>query len=62
MSTLVSYVLAVILQFMSLGTPAEQDNISVLIHQQCDTTASVLSDSLFIINNEQVLKTNFKDK
>ncbi|WP_131811137.1 hypothetical protein [Aequorivita soesokkakensis] len=57
MSTLVSYLLAAILQFIGASMPQEQETVSVLTHQQCEETASVLPYS-FIINNEQELKTS----
>ncbi len=57
MSTLVSYLLAAILQFIGASMPQEQETVSALIHQQCEETASVLPYS-FIINNEQDLKTS----
>ncbi len=57
MSTLVSYLLAAILQFIGASMPQEQGTVSVLTHQQCEETASVLPYS-FIINNEQELKTS----
>ncbi|WP_410004979.1 hypothetical protein [Aequorivita nionensis] len=57
MSTLVSYLLAAILQFIGVSMPTEQETVSTLTHQQCEETASVLPYS-FIINNEQELKTS----
>lgn len=57
MSTLVSYLLAAILQFIGASMPPEQETVSALTHQQCEETASVLPYS-FIINNEQELKTS----
>lgn len=57
MSTLVSYLLAAILQFIGVSMPQEQETVSALTHQQCEETASVLPYS-FIINNEQELKTS----
>ncbi|MDP2685980.1 MAG: hypothetical protein Q8O62_02090 [Aequorivita sp.] len=57
MSTLVSYLLAAILQFIGANMPQEQETVSALTHQQCEETASVLPYS-FIINNEQELKTS----
>ncbi|SRX55024.1 hypothetical protein [Aequorivita sp. CIP111184] len=56
MSTFISYLLAAILQFIGASMPQEQKTVSVLNHQQCEETASVLPYS-FIINNEQELKT-----
>ncbi len=55
MSTLVSYLLAAILQFIGVSMPKEQETVSVLNHQQCEEIASVLPYS-FIINNEQEFK------
>ncbi len=60
MSTLVSYLLAAILQFIGVSMPQEQNTVSVLTHQQCEETASTLP-YLFIINNEQELKTSKKE-
>lgn len=60
MSTLVSYLLAVILQFIGVSVPKEQETVSVLIHQQCEETKSVLPYS-FIIKNEQELKKSKKE-
>lgn len=57
MSTLVSYLLAAILQFIGVSMPQEQEAFSALTHQQCEETASMLPYS-FIINNEQELKTS----
>ncbi|MEM0517080.1 MULTISPECIES: hypothetical protein [Aequorivita] len=51
MSTLISYLLAAILQFIGASMPTEQETVSAMTHQQCETTASVLPYS-FIINNE----------
>ena len=56
MSTLVSYLLAAILQFIGTSMPEEQETVSALTHQQCEENTSVLSYS-FIINNEHELKT-----
>lgn len=56
MSTLVSYLLAAILQFIGASMPQEQETVSALNHQQCEETSSMLPYS-FIINNEQDLKT-----
>ncbi len=56
MSTLVSYLLAAILQFIGASMPQEQETVIALNHQQCEETISVLPYS-FIINNEQKLKT-----
>lgn len=56
MSTLVSYLLAIILQFMNLSVPKEQETVIVLSHQQCEETASTISLSFIINNNEQELK------
>lgn len=60
MSTLVSYLLAIILQFMNLSVPNEQETVIVLPHQQCEETVSTLQNS-FIINNEQKLKKSKKE-
>ncbi|KJJ38964.1 hypothetical protein [Aequorivita vladivostokensis] len=57
MSTLVSYLLAAILQFIGVSMPTEQETVSALTHQHCEETASVLPYS-FIINSEQELKTS----
>jgi hypothetical protein len=57
MSTLVSYLLAAILQFVGVSMPKEQETVSTLIHQQCEETTSALPYS-FIINNEQELETS----
>lgn len=57
MSTLISYLLAAILQFIGVSMPKEQETVSALTHQQCEETTSVLPQS-FIINNEQELKKN----
>ncbi len=57
MSTLVSYLLAAILQFIGVSMPPEQETVSVLTHQQCEETINVLPYS-FIINSEQELKTS----
>ncbi|CAM3377502.1 hypothetical protein [Aequorivita lipolytica] len=57
MSTLVSYLLAAVLQFIGVSMPTEQETVSVLTHHQCEETTSVLPYS-FIINNEQELKTS----
>ena len=57
MSTLVSYLLAAILQFIGASMPQEQETVSALNHHQCEETAGVLPYS-FIINNEQELKTS----
>jgi hypothetical protein len=51
MSTLVSYLLAAVLQFIGVSMPQEQETVSALTHQQCEETTSVLPYS-FIINNE----------
>ncbi|WP_157417847.1 hypothetical protein [Aequorivita capsosiphonis] len=59
MSTLVSYLLAAILQFIGLSVPTEQESVSELTHQQFEETTSALPYS-FIINNEQELKTNIR--
>ena len=56
MSTLVSYLLAAILQFIGVSMPTEQETVSAFTHQQCKETTSVLAYS-FINNNEQELKT-----
>lgn len=61
MSTLVSYLLAIILQFMNLSVPKEQETVIVLPHQQCEETVSTISYSFIINNNEQVLKTSKKE-
>ncbi len=61
MSTLVSYLLAVILQFMNLSVPNEQETVIVLPHQQCEETASTLPYSFIINNNEQELKKRKKE-
>ena len=60
MSTLVSYLLATILQFIGASVPAEQETVSALTHQQCEITTSMLPYS-FIINNEQKFKTSKKE-
>lgn len=52
MSTLVSYLLAAILQFIGVNMPAEQQSDHVLPHQQCEQTASLLPYS-FISNSER---------
>ena len=57
MSTLVSYLLAAILQFMGVNAPKEQEAVSTLPHQQCEETTGDLPYS-FIINYEQELKTS----
>ncbi len=57
MSTLASYLLAAILQFINVSMPTQLDTISALTNQQCEETTEVLPYS-FIINNEQELKTN----
>ncbi|MBK5212809.1 MAG: hypothetical protein JJE55_04000 [Flavobacteriaceae bacterium] len=57
MSTLVSYLLAAILQFIGTSMPKEQETVSALTHQQCEETTSTLPYS-FIINSEQELKTS----
>ena len=57
MSTLVSYLLAAILQFIGVSMPTEQETVSVLTHQQCEETTSALPYT-FIINSEQELKTS----
>jgi len=59
MSTLVSYLLAAILQFMGVSMPKEQETVSTLPHQQCEETAGAHPYS-FIINYEQELKTSKK--
>lgn len=62
MSTLVSYLLAVIMQFIGVSMPEEQEkNVSVLTHQQCEETSSALPYSC-IMNNEQELKQTIKEK
>lgn len=60
MSTLVSYLLAVILQFMGVSMPKEHEPVSELTNQKCRETTSVQQYS-FINNNEQVLKTSKKE-
>ena len=60
MSTLVSYLLATILQFIGASMPTEQETVSALTHHQCEVTASTLPYS-FIINNEYELKTSKKE-
>ena len=55
MSTLVSYLLAAILQFVGVSMPKEQETVVTLTHQQCEETTSALPYS-FIINTEQELK------
>jgi hypothetical protein len=57
MSTLVSYLLAAVLQFIGASVPQEQETVSVLTHHQCEETTSALPYS-FIINNEQELNTS----
>lgn len=57
MSTLVSYLLAAILQFIGVSMPSEQETVSALTHQQCEETISMLPNT-FIINSEQELKTS----
>ena len=58
MSTLISYLLAAILQFIGTNMPYEKEAVSVLNHQQCEEAINELPQS-FIINNEQELqKTN----
>jgi hypothetical protein len=60
MSTLVSYLLAAILQFIGISLHKERQNISQLTHQQCEITTNALPCS-FIINNEhesQKIKLN----
>ena len=57
MSTLVSYLLAAILQFIGVSMPKEQETVSTLTHQQCEETTSALLYSS-IINYEQELKTS----
>ena len=52
MSTLVSYLMAAILQFIGGNLPTEQETVTALTHQQCEATESALPYS-FIINNEQ---------
>jgi len=59
MSTLVNYLLAIILQFIGLTTPNEDKTVSALNHQQCEESTSV-SPYSFIINNEQELKNKKK--
>lgn len=56
MSTLVSYLLAAIMQFLSLSMPVVQQSTSALHHQQCVEATSALPYS-FIIKNEQQLET-----
>ncbi len=56
MSTLVSYLLAAILQFIGVNMPSEQESICALTHQQCEETTCVLPYTL--INSEQELKTS----
>jgi hypothetical protein len=53
MSTLVSYLLAAILQFIGGSMPIEQKTVTVLNHQQCEEISSTLPYS-FIIKNEHV--------
>ncbi len=57
MSTLVSYLLAAVIQFIGVSVPAEQENVSAMTHQHCEETATTLP-YLLIINNEQELKTS----
>lgn len=52
MSTLVSYLLAAILQFIGVNMPAEEQSSSVLPHQQCEQTAGLIPYS-FINNSER---------
>jgi predicted tellurium resistance membrane protein TerC len=61
MSTLISYLLAAILQFIGASMPTEQETVSVLTHQQCEITTSVLPYS-FIINNEQESQKLIRNK
>lgn len=61
MCTLVSYLLAAILQFIGVSVPTEQESESALTHQQCEETTNALPYA-FIINNEQELKTNIRKK
>lgn len=61
MSTLVSFLLAAILQFIDVSMTQEPESVSVLNHQQCEETTSLQPYS-FIINNEHEFKTNKKDK
>lgn len=60
MSTLVSYLLAVILQFIGISAPKEKETALALTHQQCEEKLNKLPNS-FIINNEQELKTEKKE-
>lgn len=55
MSTLLSYLLAAVLQLIGTSMPQERETVSALTHQQCEETASMLPNS-FIINNEQESK------
>ncbi|WP_347372744.1 hypothetical protein [Aequorivita sp. Q41] len=57
MSTLVSYLLAAILQFIGVSMPKEQETVSAMTHHQCEETTNVLPYS-FIINHEQESKTS----
>ncbi len=52
MSTLVSYLLAAILQFLSVELPPETNTITHLATHQCVESTNQLPYS-FIINNEQ---------
>ncbi|MGO3184024.1 MAG: hypothetical protein ACTIJ9_14455 [Aequorivita sp.] len=61
MSTLISYLLAAILQFIGISMPKEQEPVSVLTHQQCEETTSV-QPYLFIINNDQKSKQTIREK
>ncbi|MRT16078.1 hypothetical protein F3C99_03805 [Vitellibacter sp. q18] len=59
MSTLVSYLLAAILQFIGVIMPSDREPVSALTHQQCEESADVHPYS-FIINSEQKLETSKK--
>ncbi len=52
MSTLVSYLLAAILQFMGASTPKTQEPVSVLKHQQCEEIKSQQPYILFTNKRE----------
>ncbi|MCG2418281.1 hypothetical protein K8089_04545 [Aequorivita sp. F47161] len=61
MSTLISYLLAAILQFIGASMPTEQETVSALNHQQC-IESNGLAPYSFIINNEQKFKKQVNEK
>ncbi len=60
MSTLVSYLLAAILQFLSVNVPPQAKDISHMASHQCQETKGVIQYA-FIINNEQETITSKKE-